>query len=127
MTQSRSSADAVVELQLQNWKDFVTLLEAERDALIANEGDQIADLAERKVACAQRLSNVSRSASADLLGLVKQARELNRLNAVLLQQRISQTQQALALLRPSGAHAAGVYGRDGRADKGSGGRGFAVA
>lgn len=123
----QSRTPAMPDAQLQDWKQFVLVLEAERAALIANDGDQIAGLAERKAECAQRLQKVSRHAPIELLALVRQAQDLNRLNSALLHQRISQTQQALALLRPSNAHSAGVYGRDGRSDTNNSGRGFAVA
>jgi flagellar biosynthesis/type III secretory pathway chaperone len=114
----------------QAWQQFVAVLEAERDALVANDGERVAALAAQKVDLAQALVG-SALGDPELLGLARQARALNQVNSGLLQQRLAQTQQALALLRPASASGAaagtGVYGRDGRAAQAPAGRGLSVA
>lgn len=127
MQASTSKAAAQLDADIRAWQQFVGLLQAEQAALIANDGDRIAGLADEKSHLAQRLTAVARNAPVALIALARSARDLNSANAALLQQRIAQTQQALALLRPSGGVSSSVYGPDGRTDKQSSGRGFAVA
>lgn len=98
----------------QMWQRMVSLLEAERDALVANDAERIAALAAQKVELAQALAGAPPGTTE--MALARLARDLNQVNSALLQQRLAQTQQALALLRPgTGGTAVGVYGRDGRA------------
>jgi flagellar biosynthesis/type III secretory pathway chaperone len=107
---------------------MIALLEAERDALIANDSERVAELAAQKADLAQDLAGASVKAEPDLAPLATKARELNKLNEALLQQRITQTRQALALLRGTpdgkGGH---VYGRDGRTAPSAIRRGFTAA
>ena len=115
--------------QCQGWQRMVSILEAERDALIANDGERVAAFAAQKVELAQSLVPSSLSLSGQTAALARLAKDLNQANAALLQQRLAQTQQALTLLRPrKSVGAAEVYGPDGRTAQRSGSSGgFSVA
>jgi flagellar biosynthesis/type III secretory pathway chaperone len=103
------------QAQAQAWEQFLAVLEAERSALVANDGERVAALAAQKADLAQMLAHSPACAPAGIRALALKARELNQVNGALLLQRLAQTRQALALLRPgAGANASDVYGPDGR-------------
>jgi flagellar biosynthesis/type III secretory pathway chaperone len=98
----------------QAWEQFLAVLEAERAALVANDGERVAALAAQKADLAQALAQTPARAPG-IRALALKARELNQVNGALLQQRLTQTRQALALLHPAvSANANDAYGPDGR-------------
>lgn len=120
---------------------FLELLEAEQAALVAGDIERAAILAQEKSVRADELerlaearrryldSRASPSAGVhspespdngieaawhEVLSLAAQAREVNRVNGLLIARRLSHSQRALALLYGTAAHS-DLYGPDGRA------------
>jgi flagellar biosynthesis/type III secretory pathway chaperone len=99
----------------ETWRAFNELLEAEHAALIANDAERVAALAEQKSKLALALAKLARPANPQASALIASAKALNQANSLLLQQRLAHNQRALAALRPGAVqNAATVYGRDGR-------------
>jgi len=92
--------------------EFVQSLHEESDALVRGDVAQIAALASRKNDLLQRLAPFARRGDADLpQDLVRQAKQLNDRNAMLLAPRLVATRARLDALVRAGQ--ATVYGADG--------------
>lgn len=123
---------------------FVALLETERQALLTGQTDQLLPLADTKTRAAHELNklanlrrdtllalgaknepggmeawlqaNAASSLPAwhDIQNLAVQAQQTNRSNGELIQARMRNNQQALAVLRNAVNSASGLYGPDGQ-------------
>ncbi|MDE3012413.1 MAG: flagellar export chaperone FlgN, partial [Pseudomonadota bacterium] len=113
-----------------------------------NRTDDLAVLADRKLACAQRLEQSASPAFAALLRdaqqrsrmglapagadqgqlwlLLREAAELNRTNGVLIDQHLKQVRLSLARIEPV-SPTRQLYGRDGQGNAGTRGRSFGSA
>lgn len=125
-------------------KSFVALLEAEQQALLGRNTEQLLTLSENKIRAANELGRLAeerknglracgaasgtggaaawlQAHAASLLPawrsvqqLAGQAQQLNRTNGVLIQSRLRHNQQALAVLQKAAHNASGLYGPDGQ-------------
>lgn len=123
---------------------FVALLETEQQALIAGQTEQLLLLADNKTLAVQALSQLANTRSKILLAngatpgpgsidawlnthasdslpvwqdiqkLAAQSQQINRSNGELIQARLRNNQQALAVLRTAANSAGGLYGPDGQ-------------
>ena len=97
---------------------FVALLEAERAELLAPNPARLPEIAERKVATAQRLAELARGRGAapggELAALARRALWQIQANSSLVDARLRAVGQALAVLLRAPADPARVYAADGR-------------
>jgi len=97
---------------------FVALLEEERAELLAANPARLPEIAERKVAVAQRLAALARARGArpgaELAALAGRALAQIRDNSMLVDARLRAVGQALAVLLRAPADPARVYSADGR-------------
>ena len=124
---------------------FVVALRTEREALLDQRTDDLANLADRKLACAQALEQHASPALAGMLRdthararrgeapleenagvvyqLVREAAELNRVNGSLIAQQLGRIRLSLSRIEPVSA-ARQLYGRDGQGRFSGMGRSF---
>ena len=144
-----ATADFVSRLHAERdaLKAFVTLLEAEQQALISGNADQLLGLADSKVLAAQELNKLAAarndqlrvdsggmtawlqanaanglSAWHDILQLAEQAKQLNRTSGILIQTKLRYNQQALMALQNAAHGVTGLYGPDGQHSLSASGR-----
>lgn len=125
--------------------EFLGALRAERDALSERRTDDLAALADRKLACAQRLEQAASPAFRSMLKATQQrarrgepaaspqdgeiwqglreAAELNRTNGILIDQHLKQVRLSLAHIDPV-SPTRQLYGRDGQGSSHARGRSF---
>ncbi|MBI3903652.1 MAG: flagellar protein FlgN [Nitrosomonadales bacterium] len=133
-------------------KAFITLLEAEQQALVNGKIEQLLGLVDNKIQSAQELNKLelvrqgilraleapaepndieawlgdhardSLPAWLDTQRLAAQAKEINRANGMLIQTRLRNNQQALTTLHNAANSASGLYGPDGQPHIPSSGR-----
>lgn len=129
-------------------EEFLAALRAEQQALTERRTDDLALLADRKLACAQRLEQSASPAFASMLRdaqqrsrsglapasadqgelwqLLREAAELNRTNGVLIDQHLKQVRLSLARIEPV-SPTRQLYGRDGQGNAAARGRSFGSA
>lgn len=149
-----ATADFVSHLHTERdaLKAFVTLLEAEQQALLSGSTEQLLALADNKVLAAQELSKLANARSdglrartgkieiggmtawlqanaanslpvwQDIQHLAEQTQQLNRTNGVLIQTRLRHNQQALMALQNAAHGTSGLYGPDGQPNLSASGR-----
>lgn len=126
-------------------EEFLAALRAEHEALSERRTDDLSALADRKLACAQRLEQSASPAFRAMLRdtqqrtrrgeaaastpdgqlwlLLREAAELNRTNGILIDQHLKQVRLSLAHIDPV-SPTRQLYGRDGQGSGKSPGRSF---
>lgn len=111
-----ADADALAALTPQKTKQVQELaaLSAERHRLLGAAGFAAAEAGMVPWLDAHG-DAAARGTWEAMLALTREAKELNRLNGVLINKHLAHNQQALAALQPPGSPAAAVYGPAGQA------------
>lgn len=134
---------AAFHAEQSSLRDFVSLLEQEQSVLLTGLGDELLDLAEKKSACATRLTSLVATRHTllqntlpelnnhtiqtwlehqaptawpvwqDICKLADRAQHLNQSSGELIQLKLRHNQQALGVLS-NAASKANLYGRDGQ-------------
>jgi flagella synthesis protein FlgN len=122
-----ANADALAALTPQKSKQVQELaaLSAERHRLLGAAGFAAAEAGMGPWLDAHGDPD-ARAAWERVLELTRAAKELNRLNGVLINKQLAHNQQVLAALQPAGAPAAAVYGPGGQALGGTRSKGFVL-
>lgn len=113
----KGQADRVAELAADKANQIVTLsrLADQRSRYLASEG--LSGNAEGIKIWLSRnpeLASAGKKAWLELMTVVKTARQLNQDNGILIESKLQQNRQKLALLQASGTASEGVYHADGR-------------